>query len=56
MKNSLSIFKSYFLDATSGFLSIVGKPVNSVSEGFYKINDLVFLYSENQDLKKKINH
>ena len=50
-EKSLSIFKSFFLDATSGFLTILGKPVNSVSEGFYKINDLVFLYSENKDLK-----
>ena len=38
-ETSLSIFKSYFLDITSGFLKILGKPVNSVSEGFYKIND-----------------
>jgi rod shape-determining protein MreC len=50
-EKSLSLFKSFFLDATSGFLTILGKPVNSVSEGFYKINDLVFLYSENKDLK-----
>jgi len=50
-EKSLSIFKSFFLDATSGFLTILGKPVNSVSEGFYKINDLVFLYTENKDLK-----
>ena len=50
-EKSLSLFKSFFLDATSGFLTIIGKPVNSVSEGFYKINDLVFLYSENKDLK-----
>ena len=50
-EKSLSLFKSFFLDATSGFLTILGKPVNSVSEGFYKINDLVYLYSENKDLK-----
>ncbi len=50
-EKSLSLFKSFFLDATSGFLTIIGKPVNSVSEGFYKINDLVFLYSENKNLK-----
>ena len=52
-ETSLSIFKSYFLDITSGFLKILGKPVNSVSEGFYKINDLVYLYSENQDLREE---
>ncbi len=52
-QTSLSIFKSYFLNITSGFLTILGKPVNSVSEGFYKINDLVYLYSENQDLKEE---
>ena len=52
---SLSIFKSYFLDISSGFLTLAGKPVNSLSDGFYKINDLVFLYSENQDLKEE-NH
>ena len=52
-ETSLSIFKSYFLDITSGFLTILGKPVNSVSDGFYKINDLVYLYSENQDLREE---
>ena len=52
-ETSLSIFKSYFLDITSGFLTILGKPVNSVSEGFYKINDLVYLYTENQDLREE---
>ncbi len=52
-ESSLSIFKSYFLDISAGFLSLVGKPVNSVSDGFYKINDLVFLYSENQGLKQE---
>ena len=52
-ENSLSIFKAYFLDATSVILNILGKPVNSVSQGFYKINDLVSLYSQNQDLKQE---
>ena len=52
-ENSLSIFKSYFLDISSGILSLIGKPVNSVSDGFYKINDIVFLYSENQNLKQE---
>ena len=52
-ETSLSIFKSFFLDATSGFLSIVGKPVSSVSEGFFKLNDLVNLYTENNDLKEE---
>ncbi len=52
-EQSLIFFKSIYLDATSGFLTILGKPVNSVSEGFYKINDLVYLYSENQDLKEE---
>jgi rod shape-determining protein MreC len=52
-ETSLSIFKSYFLDITSGFLTILGKPVNSVSDGFYKINDLVYLYTENQDLREE---
>ena len=52
-ETSLSIFKSFFLDITSGVLSVLGKPVSSVSEGFYKINDLVYLYSQNQDLKQE---
>ena len=52
-ETSLSIFKSYFLDITSGLLTILGKPVNSVSDGFYKINDLVYLYTENQDLREE---
>ena len=52
-ENSLSIFKSYFLDISSGILSLIGKPVNSLSDGFYKINDIVFLYSENQNLKQE---
>jgi len=52
-EKSLSIFKSYFLDFSSGLLSLIGKPVNSVSDGFYKINDIVFLYSENQNLKEE---
>ena len=52
-ESSLSIFKSYFLDISSGFLTLLGKPVNSLSEGFYKINELVFLYSENQSLKQE---
>ena len=52
-ETSLGILKSYFLDATSGILTILGKPVHSVSEGFYKINDLVYLYSQNQDLKEE---
>ena len=50
-EESLRVFKSYFLDATSDFLSMIGKPVNSLSDGFYKINDLVFLYSQNNNLK-----
>ena len=54
-ETSLSVFKSYFLDITSGFLTILGKPVNSVSEGFYKRNDLVYLYTENQDLREENN-
>ncbi len=54
-ETSLSIFKSYFLDITSGLLTILGKPVNSVSDGFYKINDLVYLYTENQDLREENN-
>ena len=29
--------------------------MNSLSEGFYKINELVFLYSENQSLKQENN-
>ena len=52
-ESSLSIFKSYFLDISSGFLTLLGKPVNSLSEGFYKINELVFLYSENRSLKQE---
>ncbi len=52
-ETSLSIFKSYFLDITSGLLTILGKPVNSVSDGFYKINDLVYLYTQNQDLREE---
>ena len=52
-ENSLSIFKSYFLDISSRIQSLIGKPVNSVSDGFYKINDIVFLYSENQNLKQE---
>ena len=52
-ENSLSMFKSYFLDISSRILSLIGKPVNSVSDGFYKINDIVFLYSENQNLKQE---
>ena len=54
-ESSLNIFKSYFLDISSGFLTLLGKPVNSLSEGFYKINELVFLYSENQSLKQENN-
>ena len=52
-ETSLSFFKSFFLDITSGVLTVLGKPVSSVSEGFYKINDLVYLYSQNQDLKQE---
>ncbi len=54
-ESSLRIFKSYFLDITSGVLSLLGKPVNSVSDSFYKINDLAFLYTENQNLKQENN-
>ena len=36
-------------------MTLLGKPVNSLSDGFYKINDLVFLYSENQNLKQENN-
>ena len=52
-ETSLSIFKTYFLDISSSVLKVVGSPVNSLSEGFYKINNLVFLYSENEELKNE---
>ena len=47
-ENSLSVFKSYFLDISSGILSLIGKPVNSVSDGFYKINDIVFIFRKSK--------
>ena len=52
-EDSFSVFKSYFLDISSGFLNLIGKPVNSISDSFYKINNLVYLYSENENLKEE---
>ena len=52
-ENSLNFLKSYYLDITSNFLTLVGKPVNSLSDGFYRVNNLVNMYTENQILKEE---
>ena len=52
-ENSLNFLKSYYLDITSNFLTLVGKPVNSLSDGFYRVNNLVNMYNENQILKEE---
>ncbi len=52
-ENSFNFLKSYYLDITSNFLTLVGKPVNSLSDGFYRVNNLVNMYTENQILKEE---
>ena len=50
-EKSLNVIKSYFIDISSAVLSILGKPLDSISTGLVEINSFVNIYSLNKDLK-----
>ena len=47
----LSKFKSSVLDLSAYILVIIGKPVSSISESINDVNNFLFLYSQNKNLK-----
>ena len=44
-------FKSKILDLSSTVLEIIGKPVNSITKSINGINNFLFIYSQNTNLK-----
>ena len=50
-EKSLNVIKSYFIDISSAALSILGKPLDSISTGLVEINSFINIYSLNKDLK-----
>tara|TARA_Y100001978_G_C23590799_1_gene383770 strand:+ start:40 stop:903 length:864 start_codon:yes stop_codon:yes gene_type:complete len=44
-------FKSRIFDLSAYILEVVGKPVNSISESITDVNNFLFLYSQNKNLK-----
>ena len=50
-ENNFKIVKNYFADMTSYVLEIVGLPINSITKTVNQINSLIFIYSDNKNLK-----
>ena len=50
-ENFLVKFKSTILDLSAYALEIIGKPVGSISASLDDVNDFLFLYSQNNNLK-----
>ena len=50
-ENNFKIVKNYFTDMTSYVLEIVGLPINSITKTVNQINSLIFIYSDNKNLK-----
>ena len=50
-EDNLKVVKVFFTDVSSSVLSIIGVPVSSVTKTVDKINSIIFMYSENKDLK-----
>ena len=52
-EKSLKYVESLFLDVSSVFLKLIGKPFETVNSGLSEISELVFLYAKNKDLEKE---
>ena len=50
-ERSLRVVKSYFIDISSTVLNLIGKPLDSISNGLIEINSFINIYSLNKDLK-----
>jgi len=50
-EDNLREIKIFFTDISSSVLSIIGIPVSSVTQAAGKINSIIFMYSENKNLK-----
>jgi rod shape-determining protein MreC len=52
-EDNLRAVKIFFTDISSSVLSIIGVPVSSVTQAAGKINSIIFMYSENKNLKQE---
>ena len=52
-ENNLKSLKFYFSDISSYILTLVGVPVSSVTKAANEINSIIFMYSNNKNLKQE---